>query len=199
MNYILRRYEVSFLKISAFLISYPTYFIELVPTLSHCLVCCFCFGFFFFFPVPCLYSLNKICLDLQYYFLSLVLKPWQYEQSIQVLTLSLGCPVWCVNERANRSFPEAKEELSRRKGWCQAECCSPGSVLVPLLWLRCCALEAHLKKMHLWWYRLLLSPPPSRLTLQCSSSHSNAAVLLRLPKVSVETMTFLLWYPWLCL
>lgn len=40
MNYILRIYGVSFLKISAFLISYSTYFIELVPTSSHC----------FFFP-----------------------------------------------------------------------------------------------------------------------------------------------------
>lgn len=171
MNYILRRYGVSFLKISAFLISYPTYFIELVPTLSHCLVFWGFFGFGFFPQCP-LYSLNKICLHLQYYLLSLVLKPWHYQQSVQVLTLSLGCPVWCVNERANRSFPEAKEELSRRKGWCQAACCSPGSIVMPLLCLCCSAPEAHLKEMHLWLYRLLLALPPSRLTLQCSSSHS---------------------------
>lgn len=30
----------------------------------------------FFFPVPCLYSLNKTCLNLQYHLLSLVLNPW---------------------------------------------------------------------------------------------------------------------------
>lgn len=160
MNYILRIYGVSFLKISAFLISYSTYFIELVPTSSHC--------FFFFFPVPCLYSLNKTCLNLQYYLLSLVLKPWQYKQSIQVLTLSLWCPVLWVNEcqwKFSGVKGRTKQEKMLLPGWMILSY----SILVPLLRLYCCALEVHLKKMQLWLYRLSRSPPPSQPTLQCAS------------------------------
>lgn len=118
MNYILRIYGVSFLKISAFLISYstPQSWSQHQATAV------------FFPPVPCLYGLNKSCLNFQYLWF-LVWNSWHYEQSVY----GLSAAVWVSVCQPKLSWTTARgeQQLLQPCEWCSRipSCCA-----VSLLW-----------------------------------------------------------------
>lgn len=130
MNYILRIYGVSFLKISAFLISYSSYFVELVPTSSH---------YKFFFPVPCLYSLNKNLPQLTVLFVVISLKTLtilaEYLSPYSVITMPCFVGEWECQVKFSRLKGRIKQEKMLLPGWVILSY----SILVPLPTIPLCS------------------------------------------------------------